>query len=519
MFLTLWTLALAASAIWNVQLLHDAMLDAAERDGRSGFERDALYLLNPDAMTRGTHELKAHEDGLLGHITSLKPKRPENAPDAWEAAALRTFERGQTEAIARVQSQGHPYLRVMKPVVTVAVCMQCHAAQGYHVGDIRGGISVAVPLEPYLAMAQDRTGRIAGVHAGLWVLGALGIFLSARQVRRRLDERKQAAVALRESEERYRTVIENVGEGISLVNTNEQFTFVNPAAEDIFGVPRYGLLGRSLHDFTAPDQFERIRAQTAKRQAGEKSAYDLVITRPNGEQRTVLVSAVPQFDGQGKFVGTFGVFRDITERRRAQNALQESEERFRVIFSKSAIGIALVDAAGRPFLTNAACQRILGRTAEELRAMVFTEFTHPEDCDKDLDLYRELIAGERDSYQIDKRYFRKDGQLVWTSLSVSLIRDPAGQPKFALSLVEDITERKQVEAERERVIGELRGTLAETKTLSGLIPICAGCKKIRDDQDNWKKVEVYIQEHTGAKFTHGICPECIKKYYPGIDLP
>ncbi len=641
----LLTVALAVSVFWNVQLLHNAMLDAAEHDARSSFDRDVRYLLDPAAMTREVHELKAHEDGTLGHITSLKPKSAHNTPDAWETSALQTFVRGQTEAIARVQLQGQSYLRFMKPVFTGTTCLECHGDQGYRQGDLRGGISVAVPLAPYLAMEQTRVGRIVEVHAGLWVLGALGIFFAARQLRQQLDDQLRAAAALRESEDRYRTVVKNVGEGIALVNPAELFTFANPASEDIFGVPPGGLLGHSLREFTTPEQYDQIRAQTARRQVGEQNAYEIVISRPDGASRHVLVTAVPQLDREGKFMGTVGVFRDITERRQAEESLresefffkesqrvahigsyridfsagtwiasgvlnqifgigsdyartvagwlalvhpadrammsqylqdevlahqqafnreyriirksdgtvrwvhglgaltfdptgtavamsgtvqditerrqaeetlQESEERFRIIFSRSPMGIALVDLEGHPFLTNTVCQNMLGRTDEELRGMVFTEFTHPEDCDKDLKLYHQLVAGERDSYQIEKRYVRKDGQLVWTSLSVTMIRDFAGQPKFALSLVVDITERKQAEVERERVVSELRQTLAETKTLSGLLPICAGCKDIRDADGHWNKIEIYIRERTGAKFTHGICPECIKKYYPEL---
>ena len=125
----LWMLAVASSMVWDIHLLRGAMSDAVERDARNSFDRDVLYLMNPDNMTSEMHELKAREDGTLGHITSLKPMRPENAPDAWEAAALRTFEQGRTEASSRDLLHGQPYLRFMKPLVTDAGCLKCHAAQ------------------------------------------------------------------------------------------------------------------------------------------------------------------------------------------------------------------------------------------------------------------------------------------------------------------------------------------------------------------------------------------------------
>ena len=112
---------------------------------------------------------------------------------------------------------------------------------------------------------------------------------------------------------------------------------------------------------------------------------------------------------------------------------------------------------------------------------------------------------------------RKDGSTFPLELALPAWKTARGD--FYTGILRDITERKQAEAERERLIGELQKTLAEVKTLGGRLPICSGCKKIRDDKGYWNQVEVYIQQHTDAKFSHGMCPECIKKYYPDLDLP
>ena len=237
LFFTLWTLALAASAVWNANLLRDAMFEAAARDARGDFEKDVLYrrwatmhggvyvpvtartppnpyltnvvecdlvtplgrrltLMNPAYMTRQVHELEAQEHDRQGHITSLKPLRPENAPDAWEAAALQAFEQGRTEVSSREQLDGQPYLRFMKPLITEAGCLRCHATQGYHQGDICGGISIAVPLAQYMALARPRIAHIVLAHAGLWALGVLAIFLGGRQMRLRLDQQLQAELEI-----------------------------------------------------------------------------------------------------------------------------------------------------------------------------------------------------------------------------------------------------------------------------------------------------------------------------------
>jgi len=109
---------------------------------------------------------------------------------------------------------------------------------------------------------------------------------------------------------------------------------------------------------------------------------------------------------------------------------------------------------------------------------------------------------------------RKDGSEFPVSVSRSVIKDEHGNEVAIVVVARDITQQKQVEKERERLIHELQDALAKVKTLSGLLPICASCKKIRDDKGYWRQVEVYVMEHSEASFSHGICPECVKKLYP-----
>ncbi|MFC1888412.1 PAS domain-containing protein [Thermodesulfobacteriota bacterium] len=108
----------------------------------------------------------------------------------------------------------------------------------------------------------------------------------------------------------------------------------------------------------------------------------------------------------------------------------------------------------------------------------------------------------------------KDGSTVWVEVSMRFLHDEDGQPKGILGISRNITERKQVEEDRERLITELQDALADVKMLSGLVPICSSCKKIRNDEGYWERVEKYIGDHFEAEFTHGICPACLKKFYP-----
>ncbi|MEP7189092.1 MAG: PAS domain S-box protein, partial [Roseiflexaceae bacterium] len=159
------------------------------------------------------------------------------------------------------------------------------------------------------------------------------------------------------------------------------------------------------------------------------------------------------------------MLRTACDRTQAEAALRDSEVRFRTIFAHAAIGIGLVDMQGRSIEANPALTTMLGYSADDLRDMPFTTFTHPDDMDNDVALFGELMAGTRDFYAMQKRYIRKDGQVVWGNLRVSLIRNASGTPQFAIGMAEDVTERKRIEqqylqAQKLDSIGRLAGGIA-----------------------------------------------------------
>ncbi len=135
---------------------------------------------------------------------------------------------------------------------------------------------------------------------------------------------------LRDSEQLYRMLIENTGEGIVFADLGERFTFANPTAESIFGVGPGELVGRSLSDFTTPETFAKVKTQTEVRRKGVKGSYPIEICRPDGQTRMILITATPQFDGKGELTGTFGIFRDFSEKHRAEEELRRHAEQLRI---------------------------------------------------------------------------------------------------------------------------------------------------------------------------------------------
>ncbi len=137
-----------------------------------------------------------------------------------------------------------------------------------------------------------------------------------------ISDQKRTEIALRENEERYRTIVENSGEGIAFVDAQENFIFANPAAEKVFGLPAGTIIGKNLSQLLSEDQFKLVKDETSRRSQGESSIYELEILRPNGERRIISVTAVPQKDALRGFVGTYGVFRDITGQKQTDEKIK-----------------------------------------------------------------------------------------------------------------------------------------------------------------------------------------------------
>ncbi len=267
--------------------------------------------------------------------------------------------------------------------------------------------------------------------------------------------RHHAEQKLRASEELYRTVVENTGEGIVFVDLDERFTFVNPAAETIFGVETGSLKGRCIGEFTTPEVFAAIREQTRIRETGVRSTYTIMIRRPDAKHRTLLVTATPQFDVRGVLTGAFGIFRDITEEREAEVALRASEQRFRDLYDDAPVGYHEIDRNGTFTRVNRTEQAMLGYTEEDMLGRPVWEFLADQVASRKA--VERKMRGEAAPREPYERVFRRaDGTEVPVLVEDRVQTDSAGNVIGIRSTMQDITERKRSEEELRLYAEQLR---------------------------------------------------------------
>ncbi len=256
-----------------------------------------------------------------------------------------------------------------------------------------------------------------------------------------ITEMTKTADALKVSEEKYRTLVESIEEGIGIVNEQEAFIFVNQSAANIFGYSKEELSGKNLSSFTTSEEYKRIQEQTSKRKFGKVSRYEIQIIREDGESRFVRITANPIFDNDGKYVGSYGIFSDITERKQAMRALQESEEKFRMLFENSPEAIFVEDLNGNVLdVNNAACILCCIERNKLIGKNIF-DLVIPNKRDKVIQEHHKWVKGESTFYE--SIALTADNLSMPVEIRVSNIQY-RGKPAILLNVC-DISERKKAE--------------------------------------------------------------------------
>jgi diguanylate cyclase (GGDEF)-like protein/PAS domain S-box-containing protein len=268
-----------------------------------------------------------------------------------------------------------------------------------------------------------------------------------------ITKRKLAEEALRQSEGRFRTLFENAPLGIIQIDEQGKLISANRKFTELSGYSPEEAIGLSHRDVTLPQDMGTVDRLAEEFFAGktDEVSSEIRLLRRDGSTIWVCQTAKLVRDKQGKPHSGIVVFEDITERKQAEEALRQSEEKFRATFEHVPLGISECTVEGRFVDANPTLLDILGYTKDELVHLSVTDVTHPGDIEATHSNLQKLAAGEATSYVMEKRYVRKDRSIVWVNVTTSLI-PIHGKPTYTVAAIKDITARKKTEAELKRVI-------------------------------------------------------------------
>ncbi len=274
-------------------------------------------------------------------------------------------------------------------------------------------------------------------------IGRDGGLAGSVTVFRDITERKRADEALREQKEFLNTILESEPECVKVVAVGGRLLQMNRAGLAMLEVDTLEEAQQlGLSAFILPGYRDAFLGLIQRVFKGETGVLEFPIQGKRGTPRWLETHATPLRDAYGRIVALVGVTRDITEHKRAAEALRESEARFRDTLEYAPIGMAIVSLDGRFLQVNRALCNIVGYEKTELEQLTAEDITYPEDMKASLANMRCVEDGEAKSFKLEERYFHKDGRIVWIQLSSSLLRDAAGAPLYFIAQIEDISERK-----------------------------------------------------------------------------
>lgn len=274
-----------------------------------------------------------------------------------------------------------------------------------------------------------------------------------------------------------RLLFERTDRFVCTVDLQGRFTSINPAGEAISGYKSEELIGRYASELIPPEQRQIAAKRFAARLAGNPSdVTDYSMLRKDGTRIPVSISSTV-IEKDGKPIGALAIVSDLSEQTRTNDALHESERRFRGSFESASIGMALVALDGRFLEINPAFCELLGYSGEQMTSTGFQHITHPDDLARDLENLERTLAGEFDSYQMEKRYVRADASEVWVMLSVTLVRGADGTPLHFVAHAQDIDARKRAD---ERFVAAER----RYRTLVEQLPLCMYIRSLDMTQPN-----------------------------------
>jgi chemotaxis family two-component system sensor kinase Cph1 len=321
-----------------------------------------LTLMNPAYMLRQLHKDFAELYRVTGHITSLKPLRPENRPDEWEKSALVAFEQGEEEVTEFTAINGKPYLRLIKPLKCMKGCLKCHS--GYKEGDIRGGVGISLPLDNFFEIQRSEIEAQVISHGSIFLVGFVGIVLGIRRLERRESERGLAQEALQASERKYRRLFDDSRDGVFMTSRSGELLEANQAVLDIFGYTVEEMVGMDVRRLYV-NSSDRAEYQEVLERTGSVKDYEVRLRKKDGTLLDCLLTSNVRFGKDGSVLGYQGIIRDVTQQKRDEQALKaQAKELQRSNADLEEFAFVASHDLQEPLRNVTGCVQLLGKKCE-----------------------------------------------------------------------------------------------------------------------------------------------------------
>lgn len=404
-----------------------------------------LTLMNPAYMMRQMTAEYEEMYGVKGSITGQVLLNPINKADPWELAALKRFDKGEKEVVEKTDINGQPYLRLMKPTIMEAGCVKCHGHLGFKEGDIRGGVSVSIPMKPYYDVASLNQTEMFITQGGIWFVGLFGIgYISVRRGQRDI-ERKEASATLEVSQENIRFqahMLEQMSEGVLLTSNDATILYVNAATEKLFGYDEGEMTGMPISRLNHPDGNNPLEtANEIMRILNEKGEWQGEIQNIKKDGTSIWCFATVSSFTHPEYGDVWlGTQRDITERRLAAQKVNVQAK----IIDQIHDSVISTDLNGYITSWNRGAEKIFGYSRDEMQGEHISNI-YPEE-DRAL-LEREVIKPllNKGEHDLESRMLRKNNEIFYAQLSLSLQYDENNNAIGMIGYCMDITARKKAE--------------------------------------------------------------------------
>ena len=338
------------------------------------------------------------------------------------------------------------------------------------------------------------------------VKDSAGKVIGASVIAHDITERKHAE----ELASHLASIVEASDDAIFVRSLDGTVVSWNSGAERLYGYTAEEVVGQPVAVLVPPDRADELGwIMKGLRRGKHIEHYETTRVHKDGHRIEISVTVSPIKGRLGKVVGASVIARDITDRKRVEMALRQSEERFRVALKNAPVRVFNQDLDLRFTWINS---HVMAWAKQDCLGKTDAEIVGGEEGARLTAFKQEVLRtgrGARTEAEVTV-----EGEKYYFDLVAEPLRDANGTIVGLTCSATDITSAKKSLLERERLIAQLQEALEEVKLLSGLLSICASCKRIMNEHEDWEPLESYIQSHSEAKFSHGVCPDCLRKLYP-----